>query len=252
MKVLLILLCFTIFGYSEDILLNNGTTLKSATVSKTDPMSATFIHDEGITRVIFDDLPDDQKKKLNLTREKAVEYSAIERKAALQRELEKKDKQEYERLLTYLDSKAIEVSAKVIQVLDNGEILATASTMAESFYTKKTQLKNAGNSLGSSVLSGPIRTDTKREIRTIEFGICHVQTGNKKLRPDDHFVGNVWLVGTYNYTDIRGGEREVPKVIYSESLAMRHLLENGSLSLLTPNLRDGERLVRMIIKEKQK
>lgn len=77
---------------AEDIKLTDGRILKNVAVSKSDPFSVTFQHDDGIICIPFEKLPPELQQKYGFDPQKVARLREKEAEAKVAQEIEKRDK----------------------------------------------------------------------------------------------------------------------------------------------------------------
>jgi hypothetical protein len=87
MKKSLILFAILCIGlHAEDIKTTDGQTLKDATITGHDAIGVTVSHSDGISRITYDQLPSELRKKFNYDPKQAQAQAELERKAVIERD----------------------------------------------------------------------------------------------------------------------------------------------------------------------
>lgn len=97
---------------AEDIKLTDGRILKNAEVSKVDPASITFRHDDGIVRVPIGIVSRELQEKYGFDPQKAAAFSRLEAEARTAQQKQKA-----------FDAVAIVVSGKILQAGKSGFLI---------------------------------------------------------------------------------------------------------------------------------
>lgn len=71
---LLIILCWSIPCFAEDIKTLTGQTYQDAIITRQDPASITITHKNGVSRILFQELPSDLQKKYGYDPEAEQKY----------------------------------------------------------------------------------------------------------------------------------------------------------------------------------
>ena len=88
----LLLLCCLGIARAEDITLKTGVVLKNATVTKRDPSSVTFSHDDGILKVWLAELPEELQKKFDFDALRSAEFIKAQADVATKMEIDERSR----------------------------------------------------------------------------------------------------------------------------------------------------------------
>lgn len=207
----LLLLCCLGIARAEDVTLKTGVILKNATVSKRDPSSVTFSHDDGILKVWLAELPEELQKKFGYDPAKSAEYSQKEAEA-----YEKTTRAaKLDKILDDFGKLAPEVHVQVIQALAGGAICRVTS-IKEPAPGKVTQL-------GKGVIEVEKQAP---KLGFIKEGETIFISGLKNVIDNDSWEGKIWPGAFMTYETVGAGTKKVRKYTTSPSTAIGDMLKS--------------------------
>jgi hypothetical protein len=209
---------------AEDITTLEGKTYSGVTVMRVEPDGLSIKHSTGIGKLYFSELPQELRDKYGYNPEKHRQYyNAQQQQAAKQR------------LYRLLDSSAIQVEARLSQVLDDGS-LAYITVYNTYTYTNEVTDTHAGSSTTYNPLSGTrqtmpsgsqgsvvraeVRSFTTRDKRDEPVFILGLHSG---YVDGDSWTGRLYPIGTYSYTTVQGAPKKIEKYTASRKIAIQSL-----------------------------
>ena len=209
--------------YAEEITTTKGKTYSNIVVQRVEPDGITIKHAAGLGKIYFSELPPEIRQKYGYDAEKHRQYYSEQQTQAAIAEASR-----------MLDGIAIDVSAKLSQVLENGS-LAYITVQNTFVYTNEITDTYAGSrtsynpltdgttkmpsgSQGSVVRSEVKRFTTKSEREEPVF-IVGLSSG---LVDGDTWTGRIYPMGTYNYTTVQGAPKKISQYTMSRSTALRY------------------------------
>jgi hypothetical protein len=217
--LLLSLLGFATAARAEDIILQDGTVYKGATILHHDAATATILYNDGGAAVPIAKLPADIQKRLDYDPAAASKQLASDAAAdAQQRELAARTR--------VLDNGALKVWGQIVQVRPDGfvaEIQTVDKCQPAIPITQTTTLDTLPEGMGR----GDVVKTTVVGYRhaKIKLGKVFVDSDVTGLVDKAHWRGIVWAVGTYSYVTDQGRHMTIPAYTVSPDRAYQALAQ---------------------------
>lgn len=199
---------------------------QGASVLKIEPDGIKIIHSKGVTKVPFEELSDDVRKRYNLTESEVNQYRKFrEREALSEKTARERDSK--------LDKIKLRIQGTVLQVVPDGILLQNVRAFRgrqEVAQTVKTGQQPVGMGRNSMNPKGDYVSEviTKYHWEDVWDKYAELMFLDKpaeEIGEGKWIEMNVWVIGTYSYTNKLGEERTVELVTNSVDRAGAHLLK---------------------------
>lgn len=217
------LIFIPMFLYADDITTIKGKTYTDVAVQRVDPDGISIKHSAGLGKLYFSELPPDIQAKYGYDPIKHQKYYEAQQRQAANAEM-----------MRTLDAIAIEVEAKLSQVLEDGALAyitiidtyVYTNTYTDSHYGSKESYNplTGGSTIMPSGSQGSVvrsRVETSYDTREVEepVFIAGISSG---YVDGDKWYGKLYPIGSYSYTTVRDAPKKVKKYTPSRSLALEY------------------------------
>ena len=217
------LIFLPLFLYADDITTIKGKKYTDVVVQRVDPDGISIKHSAGLGKLYFSELPPEIRSKYGYDPEKHQKYYEAQQRQAANAEM-----------MRTLDSIAVEVEAKLSQVLDDGS-LAYITIIDTFVYTNTYTDTYAGSRESYNPLTGGStkmpsgsqgsvvrsKVETVYNSREMEEPVFIVGISGGYV-DGDKWYGKIYPIGTYSYTTVRDAPKKVKKYTASRSAALEY------------------------------
>jgi hypothetical protein len=208
--------------YAEDITTIKGKIYSDIVVQRVEPDGITIKHTAGFGKLFFSELSPETQQKYGYDPEKHRQYYDAKQIQAANAEL-----------IRMLDGIAIDVNAKLSQVLDDGS-LAYITVYNTFVYTNDVTDTHAGSRTSYNPLTGgTTKMPSGSQGSVVRSEVKSITSKSEREEPvfivglssgyvdGESWSGRIYPIGTYNYTTVQGAPKKIKKYTLSRSTALK-------------------------------